>query len=69
MIEIAWDRLLNSNLPAKYSITGVLKFDNLLDGILFYDAGKVCVFLVTQLAKLQKKQCGGVHFGLYGIAY
>ena len=37
---MAWERLLNSNLPAKYSITGELNFDNILEN-LFYDTGKV----------------------------
>jgi len=38
--EMAWERLLNSNLPAKYSITGELKFDNILENV-FYDTGKM----------------------------
>ena len=38
--EAALDRILDSNLSAKYSLTGILREENIItDG--FYDAGKV----------------------------
>ena len=40
VVDMAWSRLLNSNLPAKYALIGELSFDNTLDH-LFYDVGKV----------------------------
>ena len=30
---------------------------------------KLSILQTSQPAKLQKKQCGGVYFGLYGITY
>ena len=54
--EAALERVLDSNLSAKYSLTGILKQDNIInDG--FYDLGKVSLIstglrLITNLLKL-----------------
>jgi len=37
----ALDRLLDSNLSAKYALNNVLTFDNIIDDV-FYDTGKIC---------------------------
>ena len=38
--ETALERVLDSNLPAKYAITGILDFNNIITTP-FYDAGKI----------------------------
>ena len=38
--EAALNKLLNTNLSAKYALTGTLSYDNIIDDI-FYDTGKV----------------------------
>ncbi|XP_066920274.1 armadillo repeat-containing protein 3-like isoform X2 [Clytia hemisphaerica] len=40
VVDMAWSRLLNNNLPAKYALTGELGFDNTLES-LFFDVGKI----------------------------
>ena len=38
--QTALERILDSSLPAKYALTGVLKYDNIIDNG-FYDTGRV----------------------------
>ena len=47
--ETALERVLDGNLPAKYALTGILTFQNVIDDM-FYDTGKViCVNLILFL--------------------
>ena len=41
--EAALNKLLNTNLSAKYALTGTLSYDNIIDDI-FYDTGKVVFY-------------------------